>query len=43
MKQLIHTAPSGFETFFLKSAAEFQKPGGPDMDRILAIGTEGDI
>jgi len=35
--------PSGFETFFGRCAAEFAKPGGPDMARIKAISSEHDI
>jgi hypothetical protein len=34
---LIHTAPSGFETFFAEAAEEFARPGGPDMNRAVAI------
>lgn len=40
LKMLVHTAPSGVETFFKKSEAEFQKGGAPDMKRILEIGAE---
>lgn len=36
-RMLIHTAPSGFETFFAEEAEEFAKPGGPDMNRAIAI------
>ena len=43
LKQLIHIAPSGFENFFRKSAEEFAKPGGPDMDRIMQIAAAHDI
>lgn len=43
LRLLIHTAPSGFETFFKKSEAEFQKGGAPDMKRLLAIGAEHGI
>ena len=39
-KMLMHTAPSGFESFFKKSETEFHKEGGPDMARILQIGAE---
>ena len=35
--------PSGFETFFKRCAAEFAKPGGPDMKRITTISTEHGI
>ena len=43
LKQLIHTAPAGFEVFFAKSAEEFAKPSGPDMNRIMQIAAEHDI
>ena len=39
----IITTPAGFETFFARSAAEFAKPGGPDMDRIVEIHREHGI
>ena len=37
------TTPSGFETFFSRCAAEFARPGGPDMSRILSISGEHGI
>jgi len=40
---LTHTAPSGFETFFARCAAEFAKPGPPDMARIVEISAEHGI
>jgi hypothetical protein len=40
---LIMTTPSGFEKFFALCAAEFAKPGGPDMSRITEIGVERGI
>jgi quercetin dioxygenase-like cupin family protein len=43
LKQIIQTSPSGFENFFRKSAEEFGKPGGPDMNRIMQIAAEHDI
>lgn len=43
LKQLITTSPSGFETFFRRCHEEFQAPGGPNMDRILAIAAEHGI
>ena len=43
LKMLVHTSPSGFETFFRKAAEEFAKPGGPDMDRVMQISGEHDI
>lgn len=36
-KMLVHTSPSGFETFFAEAAVEFAKPGGPDMARAVWI------
>lgn len=36
-KMIIHTSPSGFENFFAESAGEFAKPGGPDMNQVMAI------
>lgn len=43
LKMLIHTSPSGFETFFERCAAVFAKPGPPDMARISEIGAEHGI
>jgi quercetin dioxygenase-like cupin family protein len=43
LRQLITTSPSGFETFFSRCAEEFAKPGGPDMQRIVAISAEHGI
>lgn len=43
LRQIIHTAPSGFDIFFVRCAWEFSKPGGPDMNRIVAIATEHGI
>jgi quercetin dioxygenase-like cupin family protein len=43
LKQLIHTSPSGFETFFARCEQEFQKVGGPDMESIVAISAEHGI
>ena len=40
---LIHTAPSGFETFFARCAEEFAKPNPPDMSRIVEISAEHGI
>ena len=34
---LIHTSPSGFEKFFTQAAEEFAHPGGPDLNRAIAI------
>ena len=35
--------PAGFETFFSRCAAEFARPGGPDMPRIVSISAEHGI
>jgi quercetin dioxygenase-like cupin family protein len=43
LKQIIHTAPSGFETFFARIAEEFHREGGPDMDRVVEISAEHGI
>lgn len=43
LRMLITTAPSGFEIFFTRCAAEFANPAGPDMDRILEISAEHGI
>jgi hypothetical protein len=40
---LLHTTPSGFDVFFERCAAEFQKPAGPDMETILKISAEHGI
>ena len=37
LKQVIHTSPSGFETFCAEAAEEFGRPGGPDMGRAMEI------
>ncbi|HEU4679416.1 MAG TPA: cupin domain-containing protein [Terrimicrobiaceae bacterium] len=42
-RMLVHTSPSGFETFFAHCAQEFAKPDGPDMQRIVEIGIEHGI
>lgn len=43
LKMLTYTSPSGFETFFERSAAEFAKDGPPDMERIVEISAEHGI
>ena len=40
LRQIIHTAPSGFETFFARIAEEFNREGGPDMERVVGISGE---
>lgn len=42
-RQWIFATPAGFETFFARCAAEFAKPQGPDMQRILEISAEHGI
>ena len=42
-KLLVHITPSGFEKFFAAAAAEFAKPGGPDMNRAAMIAAEHGI
>lgn len=37
LRQLIKTAPSGFENFMAESETEFNRAGGPDMGRLAAI------
>jgi quercetin dioxygenase-like cupin family protein len=43
LRMLVSTSPSGFEKFFARCADEFAKPGGPDMERIIAISAEHGI
>jgi len=43
LRMLLHTAPSGFENFFARAAAEFAKPGPPDMPRLIQIAGEHGI
>jgi mannose-6-phosphate isomerase-like protein (cupin superfamily) len=43
LRMLIHTAPSGFETFFARCAEEFAKSSTPDMSRIVKISAEHGI
>ncbi len=38
LRMLIHTSPSGFETFITRCADEFAKPDGPDMKRLIELG-----
>ncbi len=42
-RMLVMTTPSGFENFFARCAEQFDKPGGPDMSRIMEIGVEHGI
>lgn len=42
-RMLIRTSPSGFEHFFARCAAEFAKPGPPDMARLVEISAEHGI
>ena len=43
LKMLTHTSPAGFEIFFERCAAEFAKPGPPNMERIVEISAEHGI
>ncbi len=43
LKMLTHMAPSGFEVYFERSAAEFAKAGPPDMQRLIEIALEHGI
>lgn len=43
LETLIQLSPAGFEVFFERSAKEFARPGGPDMERIVRIGIEHGI
>ena len=40
---LCSASPAGFEIFFAECELEFQKPGGPDMERIVEISAEHGI
>jgi quercetin dioxygenase-like cupin family protein len=40
---LFSASPAGFEVFFAKCEKEFQKPGGPDMKRVVEISAEHGI
>ena len=42
-RMLLSTAPAGFELFFGRCAEEWAKPGGPNMEQILAIAAEHGI
>lgn len=42
-RMLIHTSPSGFETFFAEAAEEFARPGAPDLNRATAIANKHGI
>jgi mannose-6-phosphate isomerase-like protein (cupin superfamily) len=43
LRQITHTAPSGFENFFKESEAEFLRPGAPDMKRLFEISAKHSI
>lgn len=40
LRLLIQTAPAGFERFFAAMADEFEREGGPDMERVVSISAE---
>lgn len=42
LKQLVHTSPAGFETFYARCAEEFARPDFT-MERIVQISAEHDI
>jgi quercetin dioxygenase-like cupin family protein len=42
-KVLVSASPAGFEVFFAACEKEFQKPGEPDMEKIVAISAEHGI
>jgi quercetin dioxygenase-like cupin family protein len=43
LRMLIQTAPTGFEVFFSRCAEEFDRPGPPDIKRIMEISAEHGI
>ncbi len=43
LRQIIQTTPAGIERFFERCADEFARAGGPDMGRIVEIGSEHGI
>jgi hypothetical protein len=43
LRMWILTTPSGFETFFSRCAAEFARPGGPDMPKVIGFSAEHGI
>jgi len=43
LRMLVHCRPAGFETFFTRCAAEFAKPGEPDLGKLIAIAGEHGI
>jgi quercetin dioxygenase-like cupin family protein len=40
---LVSASPAGFEIFYAECEKEFQKPGGPDMARIIEISAKHGI
>jgi mannose-6-phosphate isomerase-like protein (cupin superfamily) len=42
-RMYILTTPGGFENYLARCAAEFARPGAPDMNRIVAISAEHGI
>lgn len=42
-RMLLHTAPAGFENFYAEAEQEFNRPGGPDMGRAVAIAAKHGI
>ena len=43
LKMMVQAIPAGFDTFFARCTAEFQRDGGPDMERIVQISAEHGI
>lgn len=42
-RMLVNLSPCGFENFFAEAAAEFAKPGGPDMAKAMTIAAKHGI
>ena len=43
LRQLVHTLPSGFTSFFRASERAFQVPGGPQPEQLVALAAEHGI
>ena len=43
LKMMVQAIPAGFDTFFARCTAEFNRDGGPDMERIVQISAEHGI
>lgn len=42
-RMLLHTSPAGFEDFYAEAEQEFNRPGGPDLARAVAIAAKHGI